>query len=187
VASGPVVVLDANVIYPARLRDLFIRLSIGGLIQAKWSERILDECFDNLIADRPDLDTSKLARTRQLMATAVPAATHIDRPMTDLDDLDLPDLDDRHVLATAIAANADHIVTANLKDFPSSALEAHDISALSPDQLVVGLLAEQFVAVRSILNEQASSLTRPPMTLDELLDLLIEVGLDHTVSRLRAT
>jgi hypothetical protein len=43
-----VVVLDANVLYPARLRDLFMRLAIGGLCQARWSDRILDECFTTL-------------------------------------------------------------------------------------------------------------------------------------------
>lgn len=50
-----VVVLDANVLYPARLRDLFMRLAIAGLYQARWSDRILDECFTNLAANRPDI------------------------------------------------------------------------------------------------------------------------------------
>lgn len=69
-----VAVLDANVLYPARLRDLLIRLAIGGLYQARWTERILDECFDNLVADRPDLPADGLRRTRQLMAIARPDA-----------------------------------------------------------------------------------------------------------------
>lgn len=70
----PVALLDANVLYPARLRDLLMRLAIAGLYQARWSERILDECFDNLNADRPDLTVEQLARTRRLMAVAVPDA-----------------------------------------------------------------------------------------------------------------
>jgi len=61
-----VAVLDANVLYPARLRDLLIRLAIAGLYQARWTERILGECFDNLVADRPDLPADRLRRTRQL-------------------------------------------------------------------------------------------------------------------------
>ena len=35
-----------------------------------------------------------------------------------IDSLELPDLDDRHVLAAAIRGRADLIVTYNLKDFP---------------------------------------------------------------------
>lgn len=53
--ARPVALLDANVLYPARLWDLLIRLDVAGLYQARWSERILDECFRNLIRDRPDL------------------------------------------------------------------------------------------------------------------------------------
>lgn len=110
--AGLIVVVDANVLYPARLRDLFIRLSIAGLIRPKWSERILDECFSNLIADRPDLTTRQLDRTRRLMNEAVPDATlhEARRPGPTLD---LPDPDDHHVVDTAIAADADCIVTAN--------------------------------------------------------------------------
>ena len=52
--ARPVALLDANVVYPARLRDLLIRLAIAGLYQARWSEQILNECFDSLIEDRPD-------------------------------------------------------------------------------------------------------------------------------------
>jgi hypothetical protein len=61
----PVALLDANVLYPARLRDLLIRLDIAGRYQARWTERILDECFDNIVEDRPDLTPAQLARTRR--------------------------------------------------------------------------------------------------------------------------
>jgi hypothetical protein len=51
-----VVLYDANVLYPSTLRDLLIRVSQAGLVQAKWSDQILDEVFRNLTANRPDLD-----------------------------------------------------------------------------------------------------------------------------------
>ncbi len=62
--ARPVALLDANVLYPARLRDLFLRLAIDGQFGARWSGRILDECFDNLLTDRPDLPVAALDRTR---------------------------------------------------------------------------------------------------------------------------
>ena len=112
-----VALLDANVLYPARVRDLLIRLAIAGLYQARWSEQILDECFDNLLGNRPDLTDEQLARARQLMTTALPDATvagYEDR----IEENDLPDPDDRHVLAAAVTAGASLLVTNNLGDFP---------------------------------------------------------------------
>jgi hypothetical protein len=65
-----VAVLDANVLYPARVRDLLLSLAVAGHYQALWTERILDECFNNLLADRPDLPAERLHRTRALMNVA---------------------------------------------------------------------------------------------------------------------
>ena len=50
-----VVIYDANVLYPSLLRDVLIRVAQRGLVQARWTERMLDEVFDNLASNRPDL------------------------------------------------------------------------------------------------------------------------------------
>jgi len=42
---GIVVVYDACVLYPAALRDLLIRIGQAGLVGARWTDTILDECF----------------------------------------------------------------------------------------------------------------------------------------------
>jgi hypothetical protein len=44
--------------------------------------------------------------------------------------------DDRHVLAAAINAHADFIVTINLKDFPPTGVMPHRIEIVHPDQRV---------------------------------------------------
>ena len=64
------VIYDASVLYPNTLRDLLIRIAQSGLVQARWTEQILDEMFAVLKRDRPDLDPAKLDRTRTLMGTA---------------------------------------------------------------------------------------------------------------------
>ncbi len=118
-----VVIYDACVLYPAPVRDLLLRIATTGIVRARWSERILDECFRNIVVQRPDLAPQALERTRRLMREAVPDCMvtgfeHLE------DGLDLPDPDDRHVLAAAIRANAQTIVTFNLRDFPTTCWSA---------------------------------------------------------------
>ncbi|MFD9705324.1 PIN domain-containing protein [Lentzea sp. NPDC059081] len=66
-----VVLYDANVLYPSTLRDLLIRIAGAGLVQAKWTEQILDEVFRNIRKNRPELSAGQLERTRSLMLTSV--------------------------------------------------------------------------------------------------------------------
>jgi hypothetical protein len=66
-----VVIYDASVLYPSTLRDLLLRIAQSGLVDAKWTEQILDEVFAALRRQRPDLDDARLARTRRLMGTAI--------------------------------------------------------------------------------------------------------------------
>lgn len=41
----PIVIYDACVLYPAPLRDLLIRIAAAGIVRARWTDEILDECF----------------------------------------------------------------------------------------------------------------------------------------------
>src|SRR5687767_9319707 len=111
-----VVIYDACVLYPAPLRDLLIRLAGKRLVQARWTEQILDECFRNIAANRPDLPEAALRRTRELMNRALPDVLVTGYEEL-IDGLTLPDPNDRHVLAAAIRSGAQVIVTTNLDDF----------------------------------------------------------------------
>jgi hypothetical protein len=66
-----IVVYDTNVVYPNTLRDLLIRVSQAGLVQARWTNEILDETLRALSRSRPDIPSGKLDRLRQLMNAAV--------------------------------------------------------------------------------------------------------------------
>ncbi len=177
--------LDANVLYPARLRDLLMRLSIAGIYQARWSDQILDECFHNLLQDRPDLQATQLDRTRRLMTTALPDATVAGYKQL-IEDQALPDPDDRHVLAATLAAEAAMLVTANVRDFPGDKIPS-TLQVLSPDKFVLALATEDLDAVVDVIESQAAALANPPMTASQLLDGLEEVGLFRSVARLRST
>lgn len=96
---------DACVLYPAPLRDFLLRLARQGTVQPRWSDDILDEVFRNILKNRPDLSAEALANTRDLMNKAFPAA-RIEGYDALIPGLDLPDADDRHVLAAALHAGA---------------------------------------------------------------------------------
>lgn len=135
---NPVVVYDACVLFPAPLRDLFLRLGAAGLVQPKWTDQILDECFRNIAASRPELSGESLKRTRKLMNAAVRDCLVTDFEQL-IDGLRLPDHDDRHVLAAAIRSGAQSIITFNLRDFPKDNLEPVGIEAQSPDEFLLWL------------------------------------------------
>ena len=171
-----VAVLDANVLYPARVRDLFLRLAIAGLYSARWTNEILDECFMSITADRPDLTAAQLDRTRHLLGVAVPDA-RIEGYEGLVDQIELPDPNDRHVLAAAIAGEADLLVTWNVADFPPRATAGRQLSVVTPDEFLLRLLEVDVDAVLAVVGEQASGLRHPPMTTEEVLNGLAQVGL----------
>lgn len=179
--ARPVALLDANVLYPARLRDLLLRLAIDGQFDARWSSHILNECFDNLLTDRPDLSAAALERTRRLMAVSLPEAM-VEGFEDRIESIELPDPDDRHVLAAGLTAEVDVIVTDNLKDFPARSLPP-TMRAQSPDTFVEMLLDLDAEAVIAVIEMQAASLRNPPMTVEELLAGLTEVGLVESSRR----
>ncbi|KQR20923.1 PIN domain-containing protein [Microbacterium sp. Leaf151] len=113
-----VVVYDAKVLYPSTLPDGLIRVGLARLVQPKWTKQTLDEVFRNLRANQPDLDPVRLDRTRRLMNDAIRDVTVTGyEPL--IDQLDLPDVDDRHVLAATIHAEAPVIPIRNVRDFPA--------------------------------------------------------------------
>lgn len=101
--------------------------------------------------------------------------------------LNLPDPDDRHVLAAAICAGADVIVTVNLKDFPSSELAKYGIEARHPDDFIADLLRLEPEVVCAAAKQQRTSLKNPPMDAEAFLATLERQGLPQSVAILRNT
>jgi hypothetical protein len=108
--SNSAVVYDACVLYPAPLRDLLVQLATTRIFRAKWTDRIHDEWIGNLLINRPDLKAEQLNRVRNLMNKNIQDYL-VSGFESLIPTLELPDLNDCHVLAAAIAANADTIVS----------------------------------------------------------------------------
>jgi hypothetical protein len=102
-----------------------------------------------------------------------------------IEGLELPDPDDRHVLAAAIRAGAQTIVTVNLRDFPTSSLDKFDVEAQHPDTFARDLIDLRSGTVVAVVHQQREQLRRNPKTLAQFLDNLERQGLVQTVSRLR--
>jgi len=175
---------DACVLHPAGLRDLLVRLGMTGLFRAVWSDQILDEMVGSIIRRRSDLTVEKLARTRELMCEAVPDCL-VTGYESLIDGLELPDPDDRHVLAAAIRSGSQVIVTENLRDFPTEVLEPYGIEAQSPDIFLLHLIDLSATAVAAVIERQAADLTNPPMSVTEVLQRLESSRLPRSVAALR--
>lgn len=175
---------DASVLHPASVRDLLIRLGMTGQFRATWTEQILDEMVTSVARRQPEIPIERLTRTRDLMCEAIPDCL-VSGYENLIDGLQLPDLDDRHVLAAAIRAGADVIVTFNLRDFPSEQLDRYSIEAQSPDIFVLYLVDLAPAAVAGVLHEQAADLRNPPCTVGEVVERLSSNGLSRSMAALR--
>ena len=183
-AHAVMAVLDANILYPAPLRDLFMRLAQAGLIRGRWTEAIHEEWTRSVLKNNPQVSAERIARTRTLMNDAVRDC--IITGYEDLiDSLELPDPDDRHVLAAAIRGGAEVIVTYNLKDFPMDVLKPYDITALHPDDFLLSLFEQAPGLVCAAVKRQREGLRNPPKTAEDLLTTLENQGLTQVISRLR--
>ena len=175
-----VAVLDANALYPAPLRDLLMQMSYDGLFQARWTAEIEHEWKRNLLVNRPDL-AGQIDRTQAVMRRTIPDAL-VTGYATPLPDLSLPDPNDRHVLAAAIVAVADAIVTFNLRDFPAAALTGHGVEALHPDDFLMEFAAAKPCQVLAAIRSCLARLANQPIMPDGYLAALHRLGLMETAS-----
>jgi predicted nucleic acid-binding protein len=181
--SNFIAVYDANVLYPAPLRDLLMRLALEDMYRAKWTNQIHEEWIRGVLRQRPELAT-ELARTRQLMDA------HVRDSLVEgyeylISALKLPDPDDRHVLAATIHCHASVIVTFNLKDFPEEILGQYNVEAQHPDDFIADLIDLNLARVLSAVAKQRRALKNPPKSAEELLDILLQQQLPQTVELLR--
>jgi predicted nucleic acid-binding protein len=173
-ASLPVVLtaaLDANVLFPARLRDTLLDLAQAERYQPVWSAETLAELGRNLVA-RGGQPTEQVAALIAALRAEFPEATVGEADYLPLLARVTNQPRDRHVLAAAIAARASVIVTFNLRDFPADALGPWAITAQSPDEFLCDRFRAGSEVVAAAVMRQAARYRRPPMAVSELLDRL---------------
>ncbi|MFJ4210433.1 PIN domain-containing protein [Paenarthrobacter sp. NPDC089675] len=179
------VIYDANVLYPSTLRDLLVRVAQSGLIHARWTDAILDETFGNLKANRPYLDVSKLDRTRKLMCNAVPDCLVTKYEPLEQVFAESPDAGDIHVMAAALKAQAQVIVTRNLKHFPAELLEPWGMEAKHPDDFLMDQFYLDAVELHIAVRGMSEALRNPPLDVNDVLKRLESDGLPQISAALR--
>ncbi len=183
-SSNYTVVYDACVMYPAPLRSLLMYLALSGLFRARWSDDIHEEWIRSLLKSRDDLTRHQLERVRALMDQHVPGAL-VTGYQALIPAIDLPDADDRHVVAAAIQTRAEAIITFNLKDFPDEVLSAYHLRAIHPDTFMADLIDLNVGAMIEAARRHRGGMKNPPFDVDEYLDCLLKQRLPETVSKLR--
>ena len=131
------ILIDACVLYPTVMREMVICAARAGLFEPIWSTRILEEWARAAIKLGPQGEAqarSEIAVLRAQWPTSErPAAPHVAQRLW------LPDENDIHVLAVAVDAGADTIMTLNAKDFPRGTLADEGLTRVDPDGYLMKL------------------------------------------------
>ena len=173
-------VLDACALFPFHLRTTLLRLAAHGLYRPLWSADIRAELCRSLA--RRGVAATSIERTESRLSAFpnadVQAYGHLIESMT-------CHQKDRHVLAAAVKAEADVIVTFNLRDFPPESVERHRIEVQHPDDFLLNLHDLNPNAVRTELQAQADRNSAEPRTLTSLLDALANAGVPKFAESVR--
>lgn len=162
--------LDACVLYPTVLREILMGLAAAGLFQPQWSPRILEEWARA---------TRKLGEGAEAQARGEIALLRANWPRAEIQPnaadearLFLPDPNDVHVLAAAIAGSSDTLLTFNMRDFPRGTMTDEGVALMGPDAFVMDLWLHNAAPVETVVNKvhaTACAMAGEPIVLRALL------------------
>ncbi len=151
-------VLDTCVIYPTVMREMLFGAARLGHFTPIWSARILEEWARAARKLGPEGEAqarAEIALAQAQWPKAERAAAHgLEHRLW------LPDAADIHVLATAIEASADIIVTVNAKDFPRNILAEEGLERRDPDSLLHGFWQSDAEGMSTVANHVLSEANR---------------------------
>jgi len=173
--------LDTCVLYPAYLCDTLLRIAEASAYRPLWSSDVLAELRRNLI-DR-GIPAQRVDRRIAHMARSFPDAL-VDGYESLIDGM-TNDPKDRHVLAAAVRANVEVLVTFNMSDFPEPALKPYDVVAVHPDEFLLDQLDLYPGITVEVMRQQAASYRREPTTVSGVLVLLERAGVPRFAAEVR--
>ena len=178
-------VLDANVFYSTWVTDPLLSFADAELYEPVWSGHIMEEVrrhLPSVWSHAPQEGVDCYLRTLAMAFQEASVAGW--EPKEGV--VELPDPDDRHVVAAAIKAGADVIVTSNLGDFPAGRLKRFGLHAMFPDAFLVMLFDDDPEEAVSVMRVLVDSKRHPPRTMREEIKRLRNLGLTGFAGRLEA-
>ncbi|MEM9436735.1 MAG: PIN domain-containing protein [Pseudomonadota bacterium] len=145
------VLLDACVLYPTVQREVLLKTARAGAYIPLWSDRILEE-WRRAAARLGPVAAAQAEGEIAVIRGLWPDAS-IKPRARDEARLYLPDENDVHVLAAAIAGSAEVLLTENSKDFPRGTLYDEGIRRDTPDHFMASLFVTYPKAVRRAVEE----------------------------------
>ncbi|MCS6975168.1 MAG: PIN domain-containing protein [Cyclobacteriaceae bacterium] len=174
-------VLDACVLYPVDVRDVLLWFAHFDLYTPKWSKHILDE-LKNVLIKKGMSDIQAMKQIQRINRAFPDSMVRNYEPF--IENLKLPDKNDRHVLAVAIKARADLIVTNNLKDFDKDYLKQFDIEAKSADDFLTDIIDLNHEIAKQAFLTMVSNRANPAIDNYTMLNILRNRGLSKTAEYL---
>ena len=166
-----VAMFDACILYPFHLRNIVVQAAVDRLVEARWTDAIHEEWIRNLAANAQAIPMERLQITRQLMNDALPTAM-----VTGYEEyvpaVALPDPDDRHIVAAAIAAKASLILTWNLRYFPEIDLKKFGLQRMTPDEFLSGLFEKAPDLVIGSLASARRNLSKSQVSASDFIRIL---------------
>jgi len=172
---------DTCVLYSGVLNDLLLRLAERGAFRPLWSSDVMAELRKNLVRCFPEdaVDRRLAAMQRAFPDAMVDGYENLVSGM-------LCDPKDRHVLAAAVRANAELLVTFNLRDFPSASTDAFDIEVVNPDDFLLDQLDLFPGLTLRALRDLVDDYSNPEISLEELLQRLSRAGVPKFAQELNS-
>jgi len=178
-----IAVLDACVLFRGGVRDFLLWVAEAGAFCPAWSDIIHEEWMRNRRTKFGD-PQSRLDWARLQMEQAFPGANFEPDPLT-LTTLSLPDVDDVHIVATAMAAHAQTIITYNIAHFPSADLTPIGLRAEEPDVFCSHLFSKARPEIVEGARLHRRSLKTPTYDAATYLEHLASQGLQRASGLLR--
>ncbi|MBW4708719.1 PIN domain-containing protein [Roseobacter sp. YSTF-M11] len=176
------IVLDACVLYPTVMREMVLGVAATGVFSPVWSARILEEWARAAVKLGPSGDAqarSEIALMRAAWPGAeAPAVPHVEARLW------LPDANDVHVLAVAVATSSDAIMTLNRKDFPRNILGDEGVDRVEPDGFLYGVWQDSPTPVEAVAERVLSEATRLSGTPWEMRPLMKKARLPRLAKAL---
>jgi len=153
-------VLDACVLVPVSLCDILLRLAEEpAMYRPFWSEQILAETVRAMRTKLHRTATEAAWRRDQMMGAFPEAMVPVPPELLKAVEC-IPDEGDKHVLAAAIMARANAVITQNTKHFPNHCLEKFGVICQTPDDFLIHQFHLRPQLVLDKLDDQGAGISK---------------------------